>query len=76
MRALLVSTISNKEQYIIQLQRKFLFFKWWETYKIRNNGIWHYGNGIFTKTKVEEIFKMIEEYCKQKGYEFSSEIIK
>ena len=73
MRALLVTTTPEK-QYIIQRQHKFLFFKWWETYKKGNNGL-YYGNGIFTEAKIIKIFEMIEKLCKQKGYEFSTEII-
>ena len=74
MRALLVTT-TPKKQYIIQRQHKFLFFKWWETYKKGDNGLWNYGDLILSKEKIEEIFEIIEEHCQQKGYEFSTEII-
>lgn len=60
------------ERYLLQVQHKFLFFKWWETVKKGSNGIWHYGNAIFTIDTTEKIRKFCEESGK---YEFSYETL-
>lgn len=66
-RALLVPGL-DKERYFLQLQCRFLFFKWWETIKKGDNGIWHYGNAIYSKEAAEEI----RQFCERNGnYEFS-----
>ena len=63
---------SNEEQYLLQVQHRFLFFKWWETIKKGNNGIWHYGNAIYSKDKIEEI----RQFCENNGNcEFSYGIL-
>lgn len=53
--------------YIIQMQRHFLWWKWWETMKQGDNGIWNYGDAKFTKEEVDVFFQRWEEYINRGG---------
>lgn len=70
-RALLIHNIDN-EQYRLQVQHRFLFFKWWETIRKGENGKWQYGNAIYSKEVVEGIRRFCES---NEDYEFSYKTI-
>lgn len=53
--------------YIIQVQNHFLWFKWWETMKVGDNGIWNYGDKKFTKEGVDEFMKEWDKFWERGG---------
>ena len=55
------------DYYILQIQRRLLFFTWWETMKRGDNGIWNYGDAHFTKEEVDEFFEKWNKYWEQGG---------
>ncbi len=67
-RALLIDSMDG-EYYIIQIQMRFLFFKWWHTIKQGDNGIWNYGAMRFTKEEVDEFMEKFEK-LQNNGGEF------
>lgn len=67
-RALLIDSMDG-EYYIIQIQMRFLFFKWWHTIKQEDYGFWNYGVMRFTKEEVDELLEKFEK-LQNNGGEF------
>ena len=65
-RALFVPTVRGGH-YIIQALNHFLFFKWWETMKKGDNGIWNYGDAKFTKEQVDKFMQDWDEFWARGG---------
>ena len=66
-RALLIDSMDG-EYYIIQIQMRFLFFKWWHTIKLKQ-GDNDYGVMRFTKEEVDEFMEKFEK-LQNNGGEF------